>query len=194
MHRQILRSCVLLLILAATASAQTPTAPLSYPPAARGTQSDVYHGTTVADPYRWLEDTNSPETRAWVEAQNRLSESYLSRIPERLAIRNRLTQLWNYARTSAPFKEGNRYFYFLNTGLQNQSILYVQDRRNTPPRVLLDPNVLSTDGTVALSDVSASSDGRYLAYSVATSGSRSEEHTSELQSRLHLVCRLLLEK
>ncbi|HEU4747848.1 MAG TPA: hypothetical protein VFS56_05055, partial [Gemmatimonadaceae bacterium] len=175
MYRKILRSCALLSLLATSAIAQTQSRPLSYPPATRGTQTDVYHGTSVADPYRWLEDTDAPETRAWVEAQNRLSESYLARVPERAAIRNRLTQLWNYARTSAPFKEGNRYFFFQNSGLQNQSILYVQDRRNAPPRVLLDPNILSADGTVALSNVSASSDGRYLAYSLSTSGSDWQE-------------------
>jgi prolyl oligopeptidase len=175
MYRQIFRSCALVSLLAATSFAQTQRAPLSYPPATRGTQSDVYHGTTIADPYRWLEATDAPDTKAWVEAQNRLSESYLSTIPERAAIKNRLTQLWNYARTTAPFKEGDRYFYFQNSGLQNQSILYVQDRRNAPPRVLLDPNVLSPDGTIALSNVSASTDGRYLAYSLSTSGSDWQE-------------------
>jgi len=175
MYRQIFRSCVLLSFLAATSSAQTQSTPLSYPSATRGTQTDVYHGVTVADPYRWLENPDASETKAWVEQQNRLSESYLSTVPERAAIRNRLTQLWNYARTSAPFKEGNRYFFFQNSGLQNQSILYVQDSRNAPPRILLDPNVLSTDGTVALSNTSASRDGRYLAYSLSTSGSDWQE-------------------
>ena len=175
MYRQTLRSCALLSLLATSAIAQTQSPTLTYPPATRGTQSDLYHGTTVVDPYRWLEDTDSPETKAWVEAQNRLSESYLAAIPQRAAIKTRLTQLWNYARTSAPFKEGNRYFFFQNSGLQNQSILYVQDRRNAPPRVLLDPNVLSADGTIALSNVSASTDGRYLAYSLSTSGSDWQE-------------------
>ncbi len=171
MSRQIFRSCLLLSLLAATSSAQTQSGPRSYPPATLGTQTDIYHGVTVADPYRGLEDPNSPDTRTWVEAQNRLSESYLSAVPERAAIKNRLTQLWNYARISAPFKEGNRYFYVQNSGLQNQSILYVQDGKNAPPRILLDPNVLSTDGTVALLAASASSDGRYLGYSLSTSGS-----------------------
>jgi prolyl oligopeptidase len=170
MYRHSFRSCILLALLAGTLSAQTQTPPLSYPPATAGTQTDVYHGVSVADPYRWLEDTESPATRAWIEAQNRLTESYLSSIPERAPIRNRLTQLWNYARTSAPFKEGGRYFYFQNSGLQNQSILYVQERRNAP-RILLDPNVLSSDGTIAVSQATASSDGRYLGYSVSTSGS-----------------------
>ena len=181
MSRPFLRSCVVVPLIAGALSAQTPqtpqaqSVPLSYPAATRGAQSDVYHGVTVADPYRWLEDTGAPETKAWIEAQNRMTESYLAAIPERAAIRNRLTHLWNYARTSAPFKEGDRYFYFQNSGLLNQSILYVQDRRNAPPRILLDPNTLSPDGTVALSQVEASRDGRLLAYSLSTSGSDWQE-------------------
>ena len=165
----------LLTIVAGTTGAQTQNAPLSYPVAARGTQVDDYHGVSIADPYRWLEDTDSPATKAWVEAQNRLTDSFLATIPERPAIKARLTEIWNYARFSAPFKGGERYFYFQNTGLQNQSILYVQDRRNAPPRVLLDPNVLSPDGTVALSGQAASDNGRYLAYSISTSGSDWQE-------------------
>jgi prolyl oligopeptidase len=165
----------LLTIVAGTTGAQTQNAPLSYPFAARGTQVDDYHGVSIADPYRWLEDTDSPATKAWVEAQNRLTDSFLATIPERPAIKTRLTEIWNYARFSAPFKGGERYFYFQNTGLQNQSILYVQDRRNAPPRVLLDPNVLSPDGTVALSGQAASDNGRYLAYSISTSGSDWQE-------------------
>jgi prolyl oligopeptidase len=171
MHRYTLRtSLFLLIIVAASTGAQTQSAP-HYPSAARGGQVDVYHGISIADPYRWLEDTDSPETKAWVEAENRLSDSFLASIPERPAIKNRLTQIWNFARYSAPFKEGGRYFYFGNTGLQNQSVLYVQDGKNTPSRVLLDPNVLSPDGTVALSGQTASHDGHYLAYSLSTSGS-----------------------
>ena len=93
----------LLTIVAGTLGAQTSNAPLSYPAAARGTQIDVYHGVSIADPYRWLEDTDSPETKAWVDAENRLTDSFLATIPERAAIKNRLTQIWNYARYSAPF-------------------------------------------------------------------------------------------
>jgi prolyl oligopeptidase len=165
----------LLTFVAGTIGAQTQTTPLSYPPAARGTQVDDYHGVSIADPYRWLEDTDSPATKAWVEAENRLTDSFMATIPERAAIKNRLTQIWNYARFSAPFKNGGRYFYFQNTGLQNQSVLYVQDGRNAAPRVLLDPNVLSADGTVALSGQAASDNGRYLAYSISTSGSDWQE-------------------
>src|SRR5712671_7680184 len=127
----------LLLVVAGTLPAQTATAPLSYPAAARGTQVDDYHGTSIADPYRWLEDVDGPATKAWVEAENKLTDSFLATIPERPAIKTRLTQLWNYARYSAPFKDNGRYFYFQNTGLQNQSVMYVQDGRNAPPRMLL---------------------------------------------------------
>ena len=166
-------SFAFILLVAGTLSAQT-SAPLSYPAAARGTQVDAYHGTSVADPYRWLEDVDAPATKDWVAAENRLTDSFLASIPQRTAIRNRLTNLWNYARYSAPFKENGRYFYFENTGLQNQNVLWVQDGAR-PARVLLDPNVLSTDGTVALSGTAASDDGRYLAYSLSTSGSDWQE-------------------
>ena len=171
MHRYTLRSSLSLLTIAAASLGAQTQSPLPYPSAARGSQVDVYHGVSIADPYRWLEDTDSPETKAWVEAENKLSDSYLATIPERPAIKNRLTQIWNFARYGAPFKEGGRYFYFGNSGLQNQSVLYVQDGRNAPARVLLDPNVLSQDGTVALSGQAPSHDGHYLAYSLSTSGS-----------------------
>ena len=108
-------------------------------------------------------------------AQNRLTDSFLASIPQREKIRARLTQLWNYERYSAPFKENGRYFYFQNTGLQNQSVMYVQDGRDAPARVLLDPNALSTDGTVALSATAVSDDGHYMAYSLSTSGSDWQE-------------------
>jgi prolyl oligopeptidase len=161
----------LLIIVSGTLGAQTQNAPISYPAAGRGTQVDVYNGVSIADPYRWLEDTDSPETKAWIEAENRVTDAFLATIPERAAIKDKLTQIWNYARYSAPFKEGGRYFFHENTGLQNQSILYVQDGRNAAPRVLLDPNLLSSDGTVALADEAASDDGHYLAYAISTSGS-----------------------
>ncbi|MGZ3490683.1 MAG: S9 family peptidase, partial [Gemmatimonadaceae bacterium] len=164
-----------LLLLAGTLAAQTTNAPLSYPAAARDTQVDDYHGTTIADPYRWLEDVDAPTTTAWVAAENSLTDSFLATIPERSAIKTRLTALWNYARYSAPFKANGRYFYFQNTGLQNQSVLLVQDGKSAAPRVLLDPNTLSADGTVALSGTEASDDGHYLAYAISTSGSDWQE-------------------
>lgn len=143
----------------------------TYPDARRGDQVDDYHGTKVADPYRWLEDTDSAETHAWVEAENKLTFGYLDKIPYRQAIRDRLTKLWNYERFSAPEEEGGRYFFQHNTGLQNQSVLLVADSLHAEPRVLLDPNLLSTDGTVALSSTAISDDGKLMAYGIATSGS-----------------------
>ncbi len=149
---------------------------LSYPQTPKCDQVDDYHGTQVADPYRWLENLNAPETESWIAAQNAVTFDYLAGIPERDAIRKRLTTLWDYAKVGAPFRRGGRYFQFRNTGLQNQDVLYVMV---TPPsegaaaegRVLIDPNSLSADGTVALTGVSVSWDGAWLAYATSVSGS-----------------------
>ncbi len=153
-----------------TLFAQTAAVGLKYPVTVRGNQVDDYRGTKVADPYRWLEDTDSPQTKAWVEAENALTFGYLAGIPERDRIRKRLTEVWNYPKYSAPFKEGKKYFYSENSGLQNQSVLYVREG-DRAPRVLLDPNGLSTDGTVALSTSQVSPNGKYLAYGVSVAGS-----------------------
>jgi prolyl oligopeptidase len=142
-----------------------------YPVTRRAEQSDVLHGVRVADPYRWLEDTDSPETRAWIDAQNAVTNAFLASIPEREAIRRRLTQLWNHPRAGVPEKEGGRYFFTENSGLQNQAVLYVQDSRAAPPRVLLDPNLLSPDGTVSLAQWSPAPNGRLLAYGISSGGS-----------------------
>jgi prolyl oligopeptidase len=147
------------------------SAPLTYPQPRRGDQVDDYHGTKVADPYRWLEDTDSAETHAWVEAENKLTFGYLDQLPYRQAIHDRLTKLWNYERFSVPEQEGGRYFFQHNTGLQNQSVLLVAESLNAEPRVLLDPNTLSSDGTIALADTAVSDDGKLMAYGLATSGS-----------------------
>jgi prolyl oligopeptidase len=155
--------------LAQTCPATGPA--LTYPLAKKVDQTDNYHGTVVADPYRWLEDANSAETQAWVEAQNRVTQAWLGQIPEREAIRQRLTRLWNYERYSVPYKEGGRYFYNRNDGLQNQSVLYTMKSLSDKPRVLLDPNTLATDGTVALAGTAVSPDGKLLAYGTAASGS-----------------------
>jgi prolyl oligopeptidase len=144
---------------------------LNYPQTATVAQTDDYHGTAVADPYRWLEDVDAPATRAWVEAQNRVTFDYLAGIPERDGFAARLTGLWDYARTSAPVREGGRTFFSRNDGLQAQAVLYVQDTPDGEPRVLLDPNTLSDDGTVALGGTGISRDGRYLAWSTSVSGS-----------------------
>ena len=142
-----------------------------YPVARKSDQVDDFFGTKVADPYRWLEDLDSPETKAWVEAENKLTFDYLNQIPERAAIKARLTKLWNYERYGVPFREGGRYFYTKNDGLQNQSVLYTVPALDAEPRVLLDPNKLSTDGTVALSGTAISQDGKLMAYGLAASGS-----------------------
>lgn len=149
---------------------------LNYPPSYPDpTVVDIYHGQAVPDPYRWLEDLDSEQTRAWIEAQNHLTFNYLQQIPARQRIRERLTQLWNYEKYSQPFKEGGRYFYFKNDGLQNQSVLYTQESLEAEARVLLDPNTFSEDGTVALSGIAISRDGRYLAYGLSCSGSDWQE-------------------
>ncbi|UVW27035.1 prolyl oligopeptidase family protein [Massilia sp. H6] len=145
--------------------------PLDYPVTKTSGQTDNYHGTTVADPYRWLEDANSADTKQWVTAQNKLTQAYLAEIPQRAAIRARLTKLWNYERFSVPGKEGGQYFYTRNDGLQNQSVLFTQKSLGDTPRVLLDPNTLAADGTVALAGIEVSPDGKLLAYSTAASGS-----------------------
>ncbi len=146
-----------------------------YPKTKKVEQVDEYHGVKVADPYRWLEDDNSADTKAWVEAQNKVTFDYLKTIPQREQLKKRLTELWDYEKYSAPFKEGGKYFYYKNDGLQNQSVLYVTDSPANPGRVLLDPNKLSADGTVALSGVSISDDGKTMAYGVSVSGSDWQE-------------------
>lgn len=151
--------------------AATSPAKLAYPPAPRGTVTDSYFGTIVADPYRWMEDVDSAQTTSWVKAEGDMTRAYLDAIPQRAAIRDTYKQLLNYERLSAPFREGRRWFYFRNSGLQNQSVLYVSDSENGRSRVFLDPNTLSPDGTVALSTESFSSDGRYMAYATQSSGS-----------------------
>ncbi len=151
------------------------TVPLPYPETPRVDQIDDYFGTRVADPYRWLEDVDSPQTRRWIAEENELTESVLATVPQREAIRARLTEVWDYERRSVPEKVGELYAYFRNTGLQNQAVLYVGRDLAEPGRVLLDPNTLSPDGTVALTGVAFSDDGSRLAYSVSSSGSDWQE-------------------
>ena len=146
---------------------------MSYPVSKKIDHVDELHGVKVPDPYRWLEDDvrTSKDVAAWVEAENKVTFAYLEGIPQRDAIKTRLTELWNYEKFSAPFKIGGRYFYFKNNGLQNQSVLYKQDSLDAESSVLVDPNQWSKDGTIALGSTSFSDDGRYMAYSVADSGS-----------------------
>src|SRR5690349_24830745 len=164
-----------LLVCLLVGGAQQMIKPLNYPVARKGDQTDDYHGVKVADPYRWLEDLDSPETRAWVEAENKLTFGFLESIPGRTAIKDRLTKLWNYEKYGTPFKEGNRYFYTRNSGLQNQAVLYTVMALDAQPRMVLDPNTLSADGTVAVSGLQVSPDGKLLAYSLSASGSDWQE-------------------
>ncbi len=158
---------------ATTADAQTaaPTAPAAYPPTRTVGQVDDYFGTKVADPYRWLEDDNAADTKAWVEAQNAVTSSYLEKISARDAIRARLTTLWNYERYGLPSKRGAHYILTRNDGLQNQAVFYRTKSLTATPELLLDPNTLSAEGTVAVSGTTFSDDGRFMAYSLAESGS-----------------------
>jgi prolyl oligopeptidase len=163
MHRSLIALSALALIAAA--------APLAYPPASRGTVVTDYFGTKVADPYRWMEDVDSPQTTAWVAAEQKLTESYLADIPARAKIHGDLERLWNYDRVSLMARRGDVYFTMHNSGLQNQSVLEVSSSLNAPGRVLLDPNTLSKDGTVAVTSTEVTRDGKLLAYATETAGS-----------------------
>ena len=144
---------------------------MHYPETAKGDVVETLHGVRIADPYRWLEDANSPETKRWVEAQNALSQGYLKSIPGRAKIAESLTKLWNYERFSGVERAGDKVFYYRNDGLQNQAVLYVTDDPAKEGRVLLDPNTLSEDGTAALNGTSITRDGALLAYAVSKGGS-----------------------
>lgn len=164
-----MRKTVFLAMTIGSLSAQDP--PLSYPDSKPGRTVETLHGVEVPDPYRWLEDLNSDQTADWVKAQSSLTDAYLEAIPGRKALEAHLTKLWNVERFGVPFFEGGRYFFSKNDGLQNQSVLYSTKSLDTAPAILLDPNTLSSDGTVALSSYEVSPDGRYLAYSTSASGS-----------------------
>ncbi|WP_225859785.1 MULTISPECIES: prolyl oligopeptidase family protein [Chitinophaga] len=146
-----------------------------YPDTKKVDSTDNYHGQQIADPYRWLEDDRSEATKAWVTAENQVTRSYLDAIPFRGAIRQRLEELWNYPKVTAPFRQGEYYYFFKNDGLQNQAVLYRQVGEKGAPEVFLDPNKLSASGTVALGTFRFSKDGRYFAYFLAKAGSDWQE-------------------
>ena len=152
-------------------SRSSPSAKLTYPETKKGDLVETLHGVRVPDPYRWLEDDNSAETKAWVEAENKVTFAYLEQIPARARLKERLTKLWNYERYGTPQKEGGRYVFSKNDGLQNQSVLYTMRSLEEEPRVLLDPNKLSADGTVALASMSLTDDGKHMAYGISSAGS-----------------------
>ncbi len=143
-----------------------------YPVTKKTSQKDTYFGKEVADPYRWLEDDNSTETKEWVLEQNKVTDDYLSKIPFRKGVRERLTKLWNFPKSSSPFKAGNNYLVYTNDGLQNQFVLNIlKDGFNSKPEVFIDPNKISTEGTANMSNVTPSHDGKYIAYTLAKAGS-----------------------
>ncbi len=145
--------------------------PLEYPRARRTDFVDDYFGTKVPDSYRWLEDSDSPETQEWVKAENEITSAYLDKLADREPFKERLTKLLNYQRYTAPSWEGQRYLYRKNEGLQNQSVIYTLKKLNETPKILLDPNQLASDGTMAVTSTTVSDDSRLLAYGIAASGS-----------------------
>lgn len=158
-----------------------------YPDTKKVDQVDDYFGTKVEDPYRWLEDDNSEETKQWVEAENKITFDYLAKIPFREQLREKLTKIWDYPKYSVTFKRKGHYFFFKNDGMQNQSVLYIQDSLYGEPEVLLDPNKFSEDGTVALGNLAISNDGKYLAYTTSTSGSDwNEAHVMDIGTKQKL--------
>ncbi len=170
-------------VLLAVSSMHAEEVELTYPPTRHAEQVDDYHGVQVADPFRWLEDENSAETRAWIAAQNKVTFGFLETISERAAIKARLTALWNYERFGVPWREGGRIFFTHNSGLQNQRVLLVADSADVEPRLLLDPNKLSADGTVAMTDFVPSRDGRRLVYGLQRAGSDWEEfHVRDVET------------
>lgn len=176
MKRFLLLACAALLSACSAGSSRTTNNQadnepiLTYPETRRSDHADTYHGVRVADPYVWLEGVGTPEVKRWVDTQNALAQPVLEAIAEREQIRKRLTDLWNYERYDVPVKRGGHYFFLRNDGLQNQSVLYVTDTLDATARVLLDPNKLSGDATVALGEFVPSPDGRLLAYSLSDGG------------------------
>src|ERR1700733_14833585 len=143
-------------LFAATCLAALPVLAVNYPPAKRGDHIDQYHGVSVPDPYRWMEDSDSPQTRAWVQAQGKISADYLAALPHRDEMARRLKAIWNFERWNAPEKYGSNWFYSHNDGLQNQAVLFVTADPADKGRILLDPNTLSADGTVSLRETAVS--------------------------------------
>lgn len=167
-----------IILLAALSAACNPNdnmkediALMPYPETRKTEVKDIYFGTEVADPYRWLEDDNAPETEAWVKAQNEVTQNYLSQIPYREEIKNRLTELFNYERLSSPRRVGDYYFFYKNDGLQNQAVIYYREGRDGEAKVFIDPNEISEEGTVSINLLGASKDHKYIAYSRSEAGS-----------------------
>jgi prolyl oligopeptidase len=172
-HRVVHLCAHAMFALALTACAANYVQPhsLVYPASAVSDQVDNYHGVAIADPYRWLEDDNSAQTKAWVQAQNEVTDKFLNAMPQRAPVRKLYTELYNFEKFSVPFKQGGRYFWSHNDGLQQQSVVYTTMSLDKAPQIALDPNEFSKDGTVALTGTVPSKDGKLLAYGIAVGGS-----------------------
>ncbi len=164
-----------IILIAFMYSCQENNKTYNYPETRKDNVVDEYFGTKVQDPYRWLENDSSQETKDWVKKQNNVTFDFINKIPFRNKIKEKFTQIYNYARYSVPFKRGGNYFFFKNDGLQNQDVLFIQKSLDDKPTIILNPNELSKDGTVALSSLGVSEDGRYLGYSVSKGGSDWQE-------------------
>ncbi len=163
-------SCCVLFMAACSSPTDPPKPALTYPATTMGTVAEDYHGTNVPDPYRWMENLDSPDVAAWVKAQNAVTDPYLAALPRRKALNERLTALWNYPRVAVPLLEGEHLFYRKNAGLQRQSPIYMRANPDAPPALVIDPNVISEEGTVALSDYKPSPDAKLLAYGLSEGG------------------------
>ena len=163
---------LLIIIIGSTkVNSQPTTSSLKYPVTKKVNQVDVYHGTSIADPYRWLENDTAQDVKAWVDAENKVTFDYLNKIPFRQKIKNRLTEILNYEKYSAPTKVGEYYIFSKNDGLQNQAVIYSQKGINGTPSVFLDPNTMTSDGTAAITLLGASNDKKYIGYSINQAGS-----------------------
>ena len=161
---------LLAFLVASCAPAEPPEPKLTYPAPRKGDVVEDYHGTKVADPYRWMEDLDAKETADWVAASNAVTEPYLAQLPLRQRFNQRLTELWNYPRVSIPSVEDGQLFYTKNTGLQRQAPLFMRAGLAAPPTLVIDPNVISEDGSVSLAQYEPSPDARLLAYGLAEGG------------------------
>jgi prolyl oligopeptidase len=192
MNKAIIASIPVFLFSQTCFSQNPATGKIHYPQTRKSEQTDTYFGTPVADPYRWLEDDRSVETEAWVKEENKVTSDYLAKIPFRNKIHDRLTRIWSFEKNGAPFRKGKYYFNYHNSGTQNQSVLMIREGIDGKKSPLLDPNTLSSDGTVSLSNIGISKDGKYLAYATSKAGSDWEEvYVKEIETGKTLKDRLL---
>ncbi|MCK5840003.1 MAG: S9 family peptidase, partial [Bacteroidales bacterium] len=195
MKKHVYLTTIIGITLIAACTMKVKEIKVTYPETKKGDVVDSYFGVEVADPYRWLENDTSQETAEWVKAENEVTYSYLEEIEFREDIKERFTELWNYPKYGVPYKEGGKYFFSKNDGLQNQSVLYIQETLDAEPKVLLDPNELSEDGTIALATSSVSKDGKYLAYATSEGGSDwNKIYVMEIESRKKLDDEILWAK